>query len=177
MATKRKSPQTGEWFTFFWGGEFSQWYPSRFTAVVPVGDTTAELTFSCAEQYMMYRKAAMFGDWITAEKILATDDPRIQKKLGRGVKPFDPEKWRQEAKHLVYLGNLAKFTQNVELKKVLLFTAGSTLVEASPYDTIWGIGMDVNHADVTDRSKWKGTNWLGEVLTQLRNDLVKANQK
>lgn len=71
----------------------------------------------------------------------------------------------------VYQGNMAKFTQDLWLKKNLLATGKSTLVEASPYDRIWGIGIGQNDPARYDRSKWRGSNWLGETLMKVRRDL------
>ncbi len=150
-------------FTFFWGGIFSQWYPSKFII--------NGITFTDAEMYMMYMKAMLFNDRETAEKILKATHPRESKKLGREVKSFNKEIWEENCKRFVYDGNYAKFTQNPELKKGLFNTGDSELVEASPEDKIWGIGLDAEHPDAQQKETWRGTNWLGEVLTQLRTDL------
>lgn len=154
-----------EKFTFFWSGPFSQWYPSEFTV--------DGKKFVCAEQFMMYKKAEFFGDMETAEKIMQTLDPKIQKALGRKVRGFDVDGWNKNAKAFVYTGNYNKFTQNPNLMKKLFDTKGTTLVEASPYDTIWGIGLREDDLNALDRNKWRGTNWLGEVLTSLREDLMR----
>ncbi|WP_299454687.1 NADAR family protein [uncultured Microscilla sp.] len=155
-----------EQFTFFWEtrSPLSQWHPSDFTV-----DGVA---FNCAEQYMMCQKAKLFEDQQIAAQILLTKKPRDQKALGRKVRNFDSAIWNNHCKKIVYEGNYAKFTQNEALKASLLATTGTTLVEASPYDKIWGIGLAADHPDAQDKSKWQGTNWLGEVLTQLRNDLI-----
>lgn len=156
-----------EKFTFFYrtASEFSQWHPCEFEI--------DGHQFNCAEQWMMYGKATLFGDGEIAQQILKTSHPRDQKKLGRKVKDFDVTTWQANAKEIVYQGNYAKFTQNDKLKEVLLATAGTTLVEASPTDKIWGIGLAENDARAHSRETWQGTNWLGEVLTQLREDLLK----
>lgn len=153
-----------EQFTFFWDGPFSQWEPSEFEV--------NDVTYNCAEQYMMAEKARMFGDEDTLDRIMEEDSPREQKKLGRSVKGFNAERWNARARDIVYEGNYAKFTQNPDLLDKLMATRGTTLVEASPYDCIWGIGMSETDDGVTDRNNWRGTNWLGEVLTGLREDLV-----
>ncbi len=156
-----------EKFTFFWSGPFSQWYPAEFIV--------NSKKFVCAEQFMMYKKAEFFGDIETAEKIMSTQDPKIQKALGRKVRGFNIDAWNENAKAFVYMGNYNKFTQNPNLLKKLFNTKGTTLVEASPYDTIWGIGLAEDNPDTLDRRKWRGTNWLGEVLTSLREDLMNDN--
>lgn len=152
-----------EKFTFFWGGPFSQWYPRGFTI--------AGTNYCTAEQYMMAMKAEAFGDTLTELKILATGDPREQKALGRQVANFDAAIWADVAREIVYRGNYAKFTQNDDLKKKLLSTIETTLVEASPKDCIWGIGLAADDPRAKDRSKWRGTNWLGEVLMKVRESI------
>lgn len=153
-----------EHFTLFWGGPFSQWYFSRFNL--------EGITFTHAEQYMMYKKAEMFEDYQTQQAILSATHPRKQKALGRQVRGFDNTTWLKHAYNIVYDGNYAKFTQNETLKKVLLETHETTLVEASPYDTLWGIGLRQSDLGAYDRRLWRGHNWLGRVLTQLRDDLL-----
>lgn len=156
-----------ETFTFFWQSRspFSQWYPSNFVL--------EGIRFYCAEQAMMYHKAILFGDKEIAQKILQAKEPREQKALGRKVKNFDKKRWDSMCKQIVYTANEAKFTQNEELLQILLATEGTTLVEASPVDTIWGIGLAADDPRALDRTKWRGTNWLGEVLTELREDILK----
>lgn len=149
-----------EQFTFFWNGPFSQWHPSAFIV--------NDITFKCAEQYMMYQKAMLFGDEDTVGKILTTNDPRKQKSLGRMVSDFDPNRWNEVARDVVFAGNVEKFAQNADLKEMLLQTKGTTLVEASPYDKIWGIGLNESDPRALNRETWRGTNWLGEVLTEVR---------
>lgn len=161
--TKRLVIPTEEKFTFFWRGVFSQWHRCRFHV--------DGIWYNCAEQYMMAQKAIHFGDVKTAKKVMEASDPSVQKKLGREVKPYDEDKWNAVAKEVVYKGNLAKFTQNKMLLKKLMETEGTTLVEASPYDNKWGIGMGEKDPRCQRRETWRGTNWLGEVLTQLREDL------
>lgn len=154
-------------YHFFWNGEFSQWYPSIFK------DDTGK-QFVTAEQYMMYHKALTFGDTEIAEAIMKTDNPSLQKGLGRQVKNFNADVWNAVAKDIVYQGNMYKFSQNSVLLDVLMSTGTRTLVEASPYDTVWGIGLSEVDAKITPPEEWRGTNWLGEVLTKLRDDLKSA---
>ena len=155
---------SGEQFTFFWSGPFSQWHKSRFELDGRVYNT--------AEQYMMSEKARLFGDEETRDRIMATGDPRKQKALGRQIRGFDTARWQAEARDIVYRGNRAKFTADPALLQVLLATAGTTIVEASPLDTIWGIGLAEDDPAARDRANWRGSNWLGEVLTRLREDLL-----
>jgi len=152
-------------YTFFWRGPFSQWAKSPFTI--------AKFELITAEQYMMYSKAMLFDDLDIAAAIMNTKDPKKQKALGRKVKNFDPTIWNLNARSVVYEGNYEKFFQNSDLLKELLATKGTTLVEASPYDAIWGIGLDEAAAKRTPPEQWPGKNWLGEVLTFVRDDLSK----
>ncbi len=154
-------------FTFFWHetSPFSQFYPARFVV--------DNKQFNCAEQFMMYSKAITFEDSETAKLILEETKPEKQKKLGRMVKNFDADKWSTISEQVVYQGNYAKFTQNEDLLKELFKTQNTELAETSPTDTIWGIGLPENSPKIYDKSKWRGQNKLGVVLTKLRNDLIK----
>lgn len=156
-----------EKFTLFYGGYFSQWYRSQHNQFEVDG-----LSYNCAEQFMMAEKARLFEDSKALKKIMKLTHPRDQKMVGRDVKNFDEGRWNAVARDRVYLGNYAKFTQNKGLKLELLATQGTTLVEASPTDKIWGIGRAEDDPLALDRKTWRGTNWLGEVLTKLRDDLI-----
>lgn len=150
-------------FAFFYGGALSQWAPSKFTV-----DGVEYVT---AEQYMMAMKADYFGDDDAKAKIMATSSPSEQKSIGRMVKNFNAEAWNAVSRGFVYKANIAKFTQNKWCMDELKLTEGLEIVEASPYDTIWGIGLGADDPRALDKSKWRGTNWLGEVLMKVRNDL------
>lgn len=153
-------------YTFFFTEKspFSQWYRCQFLA--------NEQTFGCAEQYMMYGKAVLFGDAAIASEILRADHPKMQKALGRKVANFDATTWNRERERIVLEGNRAKFTQNPALRAELLATAGTELVEASPYDRIWGIGLAATDPRAKDPAQWKGQNLLGKILTRLRDELA-----
>lgn len=129
------------------------------------------IRFSCTEQYMHYKKATLFNDFKTAELILLAKKPAMQKALGRRVKNFDPVVWDKHKEQIVTIGNVYKFTQNQDLLEKLKLTKG-LLVEASPTDTVWGIGMSVHDPDIHDKTKWKGDNLLGYILTKLRDNLT-----
>ena len=152
-----------EQFTFFWNGPFSQWHTSPFII--------EGKTYMTAEQYMMYCKAMFFDDVDVALQIMETENPREQKALGRKVSSFDADSWSNVAQAIVKEGTRAKFSQNPDLLEKLVATVGTTLVEASPYDKIWGIGLRETDLKCLDRSTWRGTNWLGEILTEVRIEL------
>ena len=154
-----------EKFTFFWSGPFSQWARSPFRIL--------DKEYNCAEQYMMAEKARFFKDWSTEAKIMAAHTPDLQKSLGRTVAPFDAVAWDMVCRDIVYVGNYFKFTQNPMLREQLLGTYGTTLVEASPIDKIWGIGLTESDPRALDRSQWLGKNYLGEVLTKLRDSMIR----
>jgi ribA/ribD-fused uncharacterized protein len=153
-------------FTFFFteASPFSQWHRCQF---VVDGNT-----FNCAEQFMMHGKAVLFDDAEMAVQILEADHPRTHKALGRKVKNFDNVVWERERKRIVKDGNRAKFTQNEDLLATLLATKGTTLVEASPFDKIWGIGLGASDERAKDPKQWKGKNLLGYILTELRDELL-----
>ena len=157
-------------YTFFFteASPFSQWYRCAFTE--------GGNAFNCAEQYMMHGKAVLFRDAEMAAEILAADHPRKHKALGRKVQGFDNGVWHRERERIVRAGNHAKFTQNPALLELLLATRGTTLVEASPYDKIWGIGLAASDPRAQDPKQWKGQNLLGKILTALRDELAGAAQ-
>ena len=156
-----------EKFEFFWSNKspFSNWYKAEFEI--------EGVQFNCTEQHMMYHKALLFNDTEIAEEILNTKSQSKQKALGRKVRNFNQETWVENCKQIVYEGNKAKFLQNDNLLKYLLKTKNRTLVEASPVDAIWGIGLAENDPRAKQRHLWRGKNWLGEVLNNLRDDLIK----
>jgi len=150
--------------TFFWNGYLSQWFSCEFKV--------DGIEYSCTEQYMMHQKALLFKDYDIAKKIIESELPNEQKKLGRQVSNFDLNVWNDNARKIVYKGNHAKFTQNKKLYTKLMQTGNTLLVEASPYDKIWGIGMAEEDTGIDDESNWKGKNWLGEVITKVRDNLI-----
>ncbi|MHA2279915.1 MAG: NADAR family protein [Promethearchaeota archaeon] len=147
----------------FWGGPFSQWYPSLFEV--------EGIKYNCAEQYMMAKKAELFGDEEALLKIMTSANPEEQKRIGRTVENFVENQWDVVAKDIVFRGNMAKFAQNPGLRAYMLAAGDQEIVEASPEDTIWGIGLFAEDPDACDKTKWKGTNWLGEVLMSVRDVL------
>jgi ribA/ribD-fused uncharacterized protein len=158
----------GEQFTFFWDGPFSQWAPSPLR----IGG----VDFTHAEQFMMYAKALVFGDKDSADAVLQAATPKQQKALGRKVKGFDAAIWELFREGVVYTGSYAKFTQNAELCRALLATRGTTLVEASPFDKVWGIGLREDDPGASDRSQWQGLNLLGQILTRVREAIAFEQQ-
>jgi len=150
--------------TLFYSGVFSQWHPSKFVI--------RGVTFTHAEQWMMFGKALVFGDFETAKDIMEAKTPYIQKQLGRKVKNYVDSEWCKYAKDIVYWGNLAKFTQNPDLLTHLLATGDTDLAEASPKDKRWGIGLKESDPKALDRKQWRGDNWLGNALTYVREDIL-----
>lgn len=155
---------TTDKYIFFWGGTFSQWAWSPFEI--------DGVEYNCGEQYMMAKKALLFGDYDALREIMLEDEPSTQKAIGKTVKGFDKTKWEKHCRKIVYDGNYAKFTQNPKMEKELMASGQLEIVEASPTDAIWGIGMGVNHPNILDRTKWKGTNWLGIAIMEVRNALT-----
>lgn len=141
----------------------SNWHPADFQV--------RGVPFTCVEQFMMWSKAKLFGDNQTAEAILRTRDPKTQKALGRAVKGFSEATWVAHRKAILVEGCREKFEQNPHLKAVLLGTTGTALVEASPYDRIWGCGLSADDPKIVDRRNWRGENLLGQVLEEVRENL------
>lgn len=153
-------------YVFFWNGPFSNWYPAKFTMYT--GKEWGEMTFTCSEQAMMFYKALVFKDKESLIKIMSTNLPREQKALGRKVKGFDQAVWEATCVDFVTESLVAKFTADHYLLEVLMETGDKIIVEASPYDKVWGIGMGVDHPNILDESKWDGKNLLGVCLMNAR---------
>ncbi|XP_022087852.1 uncharacterized protein LOC110977748 [Acanthaster planci] len=156
-----------EKYTFFYtkSSPFSQHHFSEFTV--------DDVHYVNAEQYMMHQKAVLFGDDEIAQEILQEINPQSMKKLGRKVKGFDDEVWKDNRLSIVKKGSYAKFSQNPDLKRELLLTQGTVLVEASPRDTVWGIGLGANNPKAKSKRTWRGRNLLGYTLTQVRDQLIR----
>jgi ribA/ribD-fused uncharacterized protein len=116
----------------------------------------------------MAKKAELFDDEEIRQRILAAKSSAEAKKLGRKVCNFNPEMWDAKKFQLVVEGNQYKFQQNTEMKNFLMNTNNRILVEASPYDNIWGIGMVQDHKDILRPDCWKGENLLGFALMEVR---------
>ena len=154
-------------YIFFYGSFYSQWAKYK----IDIGG----VDYCCNEQYMMAEKAKLFEDNDTLDKIMNTSNPAKQKALGRKVKNFDKDKWEEIARDVVYIANYAKFSQHEDLKEKLLATKDKIIVEASPYDCIWGIGLAQDDSGITDEKNWRGTNWLGEAIMKVREIIRNKN--
>jgi ribA/ribD-fused uncharacterized protein len=161
-------------YLFFWGhqperdggigkGCLSQWWPCTFTV--------DGQEFASAEHYMMWRKALLFGDSSVASRVLAARTPAEAKALGREVSGFSDSTWVSARLEIVVEGNLAKFGQDPALRSYLLGTGSRVLVEASPQDRVWGIGLVASDPRAQDPSSWLGLNLLGEALMEVRSRL------
>ncbi|PXX57446.1 hypothetical protein DFR70_118101 [Nocardia tenerifensis] len=161
-------------YLLFWGhqpersgrigaGCLSQWWPASF-----VVDGTE---FASAEHYMMWGKARLFGDADNAARVLAARTPKEAKALGREVGGFDGAVWDAHRYDVVVRGNIAKFGQNAQLLEYLLGTGDRVLVEASPVDRIWGIGLAADDPRAADPARWLGLNLLGFALMDARAEL------
>lgn len=173
-------------------GEFCQWFPTIFTVStsqisVLIGDSDGaddgadansnideHITFTCAEQFMMYCKAGRFHDTDTQRRVLATLSPKEQKHLGRQVNGFYDVRWDEVKSDIVVAGSIAKFARNRKLRGMLLATGDRLLVEASSQDSVWGIGYSAKHA-MAHQKHW-GENRLGKALMVAR-DHIRLNEE
>lgn len=154
----------------FWNSCYSQWFQSEFV------DGNG-LKFFNAEQFMMYHKAKLFDDTEMMEKIINETNPKVIKEYGRKVKNYIEEIWVAAREEVVILGNYYKFTQNNKILKELMSSIGKELVEASPVDRIWGIGLSEHDEKCLDKSKWRGLNLLGNCLMKVREILTSLNME
>jgi ribA/ribD-fused uncharacterized protein len=197
-ANRGRSPER---FTYFFGDEdhYSQWHQNgtqtQFSLpfpgdLLPAGADPAPwarwaeastIEFICCEQWMMLCKAVAFNDPEAAKAVMEASHPKAHKAAGRRVRGLDGGDWTAAdiaywdnlSRPAVYRGNHAKFTQNPDWLMTLILTAGTTLVEASPFDGIWGIKLKASDPRAANRKTWNGRNWLGETLTLLRDTLLK----
>jgi ribA/ribD-fused uncharacterized protein len=142
---------------------FSQWYPSPFDV--------QGVRYATAEHWMMAEKARLFGDDEALARVLAKDDPGAAKAAGRSVRGYDDAVWEHARFDAVVRGNLAKFSAHPRLRDFLLATGQQVLVEASPVDTVWGIGLAAADPQAQDPSHWRGRNLLGFALMAVRQTL------
>jgi ribA/ribD-fused uncharacterized protein len=161
-------------YIYFWGHHpkkdgsvskscFSQWWKSSFNV--------GHIKYLFMEQYMMAEKARLFEDKEIEEKIMSSNDPNEIKGLGRRVRGFDEGIWNNIKYSIVVNGNYNKFMQNEKLKSFLLSTEDKILVEASPYDNVWGIQMSEDDMDIKNPELWRGENLLGFALMEVRNEI------
>lgn len=160
-------------YIYFWGnteksGEltkacFSQWYNAPFT-VDGIG-------YKTAEHWMMAKKALLFGDTEVFDQIIQSVKPAEAKALGRKVRNYSEATWLQHRYAIVVEGNIHKFGQHPALREFLLNSGDRVIVEASPVDAIWGIGMAQDHQHIADPEQWRGLNLLGFALMEARDFL------
>lgn len=141
----------------------SQWWPSPFTV--------DGVEYGTAEHWMMARKAQLFGDAEAERRVLAAEHPSLAKKAGRLVRGFDEAIWERERFSIVVEGSIHKFAADTSLRDYLLGTADRVLVEASPVDRVWGIGLATTDEAATDPERWQGANLLGFALMEARERL------
>ncbi|HEX8328238.1 MAG TPA: NADAR family protein [Hymenobacter sp.] len=161
-------------YSFFWGHQpskdgvvtkscLSQWWLADFVV--------DGVTYRSTEHWMMSEKARLFHDEEALVRILAAKNPAEAKKLGREIRGFEPEAWEAHKVDIVRTGNLHKFGQHKDLLEFLLSTNDRVLVEASPVDAIWGIGLAADSADAEHPARWQGPNLLGFALMEVRDQL------
>lgn len=151
---------------YFWNSIYSQWFnrPKLFQE--------DGIWYSNAEKYMMMKKAELMGDMDIWNKMKSIDNPRGIKALGREVKNWDEELWLLNREPIVIQGNTLKFQQNKDLLEIMKIHKHLILVEGSPDDTIWGVGLHFDDDLILDESKWNGLNLLGKDLMIVRNNLL-----
>jgi len=170
-----KQGKNPEQYVYFWGHRqnsnnkvdhscFSQWFAR--------GLMKDGITYKTAEHFMMAEKARLFNDKNIEKFIIESKNPGEAKSLGRKVSGFDQGIWESKCVEIVLEGNLLKFSQNDDIKNYLIGTGNRVLVEASPVDAIWGIGLDRVQALKTPVREWPGLNMLGFALMEVRQNLL-----
>ncbi|GEC06443.1 hypothetical protein SSP24_40980 [Streptomyces spinoverrucosus] len=144
----------------------SQWWPSPFTV--------DGVEYATAEHWMMAGKARLFDDAEAERRVLAAGHPAEAKKAGRLVRGFDEAVWERERFRIVAEGSVHKFAAHADLREFLLGTGERVLVEASPVDRVWGIGLAADDEAASDPERWRGPNLLGFALMEARERLRAA---
>ncbi|OUJ74529.1 NADAR family protein [Hymenobacter crusticola] len=164
-------------YLFFWGHQpsksgvltsscFSQWWKSPFVVDM--------VHYKTAEHWMMAQKALLFHDIAVFKKVIEAKSPGEAKALGRQVQNFDEALWLEKRFEIVVAGCLHKFGQASDLQEFLLNTKNQVLVEASPVDKIWGIGLAADDEKVENPMRWNGLNLLGFALMEARDRLTES---
>jgi ribA/ribD-fused uncharacterized protein len=130
------------------------------------------ITFHSSEQFLFYHEALLFNDRDTAAKVLSAKTPGECKSLSRKIQNFDFETWKNNAKPIMKQALMEKFTQNKACYKALEATGTTTIVEASPIDSLWGAGLSMKDKNLENIQLWKGQNWMGELLGEVRKELI-----
>lgn len=182
---------------YFWFGPFSNWFkPCYFSGQDALGELLPRLRhrdwkipaeshpstvlianhrFHCGEQWMMAIKAWIFGDDRRLKAILQAWEPKEHKSLGRSVSDFDPEIWEDISVDVVVSGSISRFGSNSAILSELLATGDRVLVEGSPYDRVWGVGLKFDDPKIEDPRNWRGRNLLGVALVEARDELRRRN--
>jgi ribA/ribD-fused uncharacterized protein len=149
-------------FVFFWGSSspFSNWYPSPF-----IHD---DVDYNCSEQFMMAAKAKLFDDPQSLKKIMNTNSPREQKAYGRMIKNFNQDWWMLNCIDIMVPALVNKFLQNPDCRDAMANTGTKEIVEASPVDAVWGIGLSASNPLAWEKETWQGKNLLGVCLMRTR---------
>ncbi|RDG38294.1 NADAR family protein [Streptomyces corynorhini] len=142
---------------------FSQWWPAPFTV--------DGVEYATAEHWMMARKARLFGDEEAEHRAVTAANPALAKRAGRLVRGFEESVWERERYGIVVAGSVHKFGQDAALRTFLLATGDRILIEASPMDRIWGIGLASDDERAHDPARWRGLNLLGFALMEARERL------
>lgn len=154
---------------YFWGSFLSNFYLCQLK--------DDKYSYNSSECYFMAKKAEYFNDQESLIKILNLKKPQEQKQVGKKVKGFNKELWEEVSYKIMLDGLRLKFTQNNELKNKLLATNNKTLVEGSPYDKKWGVGLKYDDDRILDESNWQGDNLLGKALMEIREEIKKNEKK
>lgn len=164
-------------YVCFWGSVFSNFHPCKIHVMYDLWDDVnynADFTFKSSEQYFMWLKARYFFDDNIADEILKAKTPKDAKSLGRKVRGFEEEEWEHAREEAMYDAVYEKFSQNEDLKEILLnpIFDGKHFVEGSPTDKVYGVGIKWDSPEIGDETNWNGLNLLGKILDDVRETLI-----
>ena len=144
----------------------SNFYPS------PVKDDESGITFNTSEHFYQYCKAKEFGDVESMDKIKMAKSPLEAYRLGRKVSNYNRSQWEALSPDVMFRVCKAKYLQHPQLRDFLSKTGDTELVEASPFDLFWGVGISLRNLNsLFQKDNWKGKNWMGKVLSKVREQL------
>lgn len=160
---------------YFWAGILGNWSRVKGGIEVPaeLSITGESFMVPTSEHVYMYLKAKYFEDTEIASKIIQTPDPKEAKKLGRKVKGFDEEKWKEVRQEYMWKALTLRYKYDKRFRDYLGKPEfeGHHFVEANPYDIVWSCGYleDDPRVDLSEET-WPGLNLLGKLLDRLRKE-------
>ena len=179
IVKKGKIRVTANGYVLFRKGVFGMFYQCKFTS------EDGLTKYNSVIQYAQASKARMFGDNKSLHKIMNAESPYDAWKFGRKIKGFKALLWDTLKEKVVTTANYLKFSQNLELRDLLLEYSGVSLssdnsdlkqlrsfVLCGRKEKMWGIAVDVHDINADHESTWRSDNKLGKAINKARDKIV-----